>query len=63
MHSYYKNSLIGQGLLDWNYYPLTDWQHTLAENTTNEIILNAGINYKLLKGLDVVQEALASIKE
>ncbi len=48
----YKNSLIGHGLLDWNYYPLTDWQNTLAKNTTNEIILNAGINYKLLKGLD-----------
>lgn len=48
----YKNSLQGLGLLDWNYYPLTDWQHNISQNNTNEVILNAGINYKLLKGLD-----------
>lgn len=48
----YKNSLQGSGLLDWNYYPLTDWQHNVTKNETNEIIINAGINYKLIKGLD-----------
>ncbi|MDV3936910.1 SusC/RagA family TonB-linked outer membrane protein [Elizabethkingia anophelis] len=48
----YKNSLQGSGLLDWNYYPLTDWQHNVTRNDTNEIIINAGINYKLIKGLD-----------
>ena len=48
----YKNSLQGLGLLDWNYYPLTDWQHIQATNNTNEIIIDAGLNYKILKGLD-----------
>lgn len=48
----YKNSVQGIGLLDWNYYPLTDWQHTLSTSDTNEILINAGINYKLLKGLE-----------
>ncbi|MGA9212149.1 SusC/RagA family TonB-linked outer membrane protein [Kaistella sp.] len=48
----YKNSLAGQGLLDWNYYPLTDWQNNQSKNNSNEIIINAGANYKLLKGLD-----------
>jgi len=48
----YKNSLQGSGLLDWNYYPLTDWQHNVTRNDTNEIIINAGINYKIIKGLD-----------
>lgn len=48
----YKNSLQGSGLLDWNYYPLTDWQHNITRNDTNEIIINAGINYKIIKGLD-----------
>ncbi|OWK72888.1 hypothetical protein CBW16_11605 [Flavobacteriaceae bacterium JJC] len=48
----YKNSLASKGLLDWNYYPLTDWQHNYAKNNTNEIVINAGLNYKLLKGLD-----------
>ena len=48
----YKNSLQGSGLLDWNYYPLTDWQHNVSKNDTNEIIINTGINYKLFKGLE-----------
>lgn len=48
----YKNSLQGSGLLDWNYYPLTDWQHNVSTNDTNEIIINTGINYKLFKGLE-----------
>lgn len=48
----YKNSLHGLGLLDWNYYPLTDWQHTVSKNNTNEIIINAGINYRFVKGLE-----------
>lgn len=48
----YKNSLIGKGLLDWNYYPLTDWQHNQSKNNSSEITLNVGINYKLLRGLD-----------
>ncbi|AZB25989.1 SusC/RagA family TonB-linked outer membrane protein [Chryseobacterium bernardetii] len=49
----YKNSLQGTGLLDWNYYPLTDWMHNIVQNKTNEFILNAGLNYKIVKGLDL----------
>ncbi|MBT2622845.1 SusC/RagA family TonB-linked outer membrane protein [Chryseobacterium sp. ISL-6] len=48
----YKNSLQGKGLLDWNYYPLTDWMHNITQNKTSELILNAGLNYKIIKGLD-----------
>lgn len=41
----------GQGrLLDWNYYPLTDYQHTSNSSSLNDILLNGGINYKILKG-------------
>lgn len=49
----YKNSLQGTGLLDWNYYPLTDWMHNITQNKTSELILNAGLNYKIIKGLDI----------
>lgn len=49
----YKSALGNGKLLDWNYYPLTDWQHNTATGKSSEIILNAGLNYKLLKGLDV----------
>lgn len=48
----YKNSLQGTGLLDWNYYPLTDWMHNIVQNKTNEFILNAGLNYRIIEGLD-----------
>lgn len=48
----YKNSLRGTGLLDWNYYPLTDWQYNTTQNKNTEVILNAGITYKILKGLE-----------
>ncbi|AQX51321.1 SusC/RagA family TonB-linked outer membrane protein [Elizabethkingia anophelis] len=49
----YKNSLKGKGLLDWDYYPLNDWRHSTSKSAQSEIILNAGINYKVFKGLDL----------
>ncbi|OPB94550.1 SusC/RagA family TonB-linked outer membrane protein [Elizabethkingia ursingii] len=49
----YLNSLKGKGLLNWDYYPLTDWQHKLSENKDTEVILQSAANYKILKGLDV----------
>ncbi|AZB25261.1 MULTISPECIES: SusC/RagA family TonB-linked outer membrane protein [Flavobacteriales] len=49
----YKSALGNGKLLDWNYYPLNDWEHNTAKSKSSEIILNAGLNYKLLKGLDV----------
>lgn len=48
----YKNSFHGIGLMDWNYYPLNDWQHNIIKSDTKEIIINGGLNYKILKGLD-----------
>lgn len=48
----YKDSEATAGLLDWNYYPLTDWEHVTNSNTNNELILNAGLRYKIIKGLE-----------
>lgn len=48
----YKSGLGNGKLLDWNYYPLTDWQHFSGTGRSSEIILNTGLNYKILKGLD-----------
>ena len=48
----YKSGLGNGKLLDWNYYPLTDWQHFSGTGRSSEIIINAGLNYKILKGLD-----------
>ncbi|MCJ8498340.1 SusC/RagA family TonB-linked outer membrane protein [Chryseobacterium salipaludis] len=48
----YIHSLGGGRLLDWNYYPLTDWQHNRTSDENAELILNASVQYKIIKGLD-----------
>lgn len=48
----YKESLAGSGLLDWNYYPLTDWQHTRTTGRAADLILNTSVQYQLFKGLE-----------
>ena len=48
----FKNSFSGGKLLDWNYYPLTDWKYNTTNTKNTEVILNAGINYRIIKGLD-----------
>jgi len=48
----FKNS-FGSQLLDWQYYPLTDWQYNTTEDINNEIILSTGLNARVLKGLDL----------
>lgn len=47
----FKESAAMTGLLDWEYYPLEDpvYQDKITEH--QEVLLNVGINYKLLKGL------------
>ncbi|MBH1959619.1 MAG: SusC/RagA family TonB-linked outer membrane protein [Flavobacteriia bacterium] len=48
----YINNLGGGKLLDWNYYPLTDWQHSRSTGENTELILNASLNYRIIKGLE-----------
>ncbi len=48
----YKRSMAAYPLQDWNYYPLTNWLHDRTVTDRQEIILNAGLNYRLLKGLE-----------
>ncbi|MNV05850.1 TonB-dependent Receptor Plug Domain protein [compost metagenome] len=38
-------------LLDWNYYPLTDWQHQKTNANVSNILTNIGIKYEITKGL------------
>lgn len=47
----YKESVSGIGLLDWNYYPMTDWQHTTSMSSNDEMLMNGSVQYKILKGL------------
>lgn len=48
----YIQSLGAGKLLNWNYYPLTDWKNQTSVGTTTDILLNAGLEYHILKGLN-----------
>lgn len=47
----YKSSLGDGKLLDWNYYPLTDWQFNSDKSNSTEIILNSSLNAKIFNYL------------
>lgn len=44
---------LGAGrLLNWNYYPLHDYHHAKNSRNVQDLLMNAGIRYQLLTGLD-----------
>lgn len=49
----YKVNLGDGKLLDWNYYPLNNWQHEKSVSKSTELLLNAGVNYRILDGLSI----------
>jgi len=51
--STYIDTAGGGKLLDWHYYPLTDWQHTHAGATLNNFQFKASFQYKIAKGLEL----------
>ena len=45
---------LGSGrLLDWKYYPLTDYQHIVAKSLREEVVANIGVNYQIVKSLSL----------
>ncbi|MHA6728392.1 SusC/RagA family TonB-linked outer membrane protein [Chryseobacterium sp. A301] len=50
----YKLSLGGGKHLDWNYYPLTNWEHEKSTSEQTELRLNAGLKYNIIEGLDAI---------
>lgn len=40
-------------LLDWKYYPLEDYKYTRVETKLQDLVLNFGAHYSLVKGLSV----------
>lgn len=39
------------GLLDWKYYPLADYQHSRVTRNVDDILFNAGIDFRPISGL------------
>jgi TonB-linked SusC/RagA family outer membrane protein len=49
---------LGKGkLLDWNYYPLTDWRYNTNQNSVADLLANLTLNYRALKGLNAILNA------
>lgn len=43
----------GEGkLLDWNYYPLTDWQNHTSNNKVSDVLATTVLDYQIIKGLN-----------
>ncbi|MEN5057155.1 SusC/RagA family TonB-linked outer membrane protein [Sphingobacterium kitahiroshimense] len=44
---------FGDGqLLDWHYYPLTDWKHNASNSNVSDILATVAIDYQIIKGLN-----------
>jgi TonB-linked SusC/RagA family outer membrane protein len=40
-------------LLDWRFYPLDDYKHTRNTTQSQDVLINLGLQYQLLKGLNI----------
>lgn len=49
----WADSFANGGLLDWKYYPLEDFTHVSNRTSVDDILLNLGVNYKILSGLAI----------
>lgn len=47
----YIDTAGGGKLLDWNYYPLTDYLYNRQSAVTEDVLLNLNLNYQLLPAL------------
>jgi hypothetical protein len=50
----YTDTAGNGNLLDWHYYPLEDWKHSLYKQETDEILANIGLQYKITGNLDLL---------
>ncbi|MGE9313202.1 SusC/RagA family TonB-linked outer membrane protein [Niabella sp. CJ426] len=49
----YTDTAGGGRLLSWNYYPMEDYKHDKTMTNLQDIVLRAGIDYSVFKGLSV----------
>jgi TonB-linked SusC/RagA family outer membrane protein len=47
----YLNSIDNGKLLDWKYYPLTDYKYDRTSTQTQDVMINFGVNYRIFPGL------------
>jgi TonB-dependent starch-binding outer membrane protein SusC len=49
----YINTVGNGQLLDWNYYPLTDYEHDITKSSREQLVANINVNYKISKWLQL----------
>jgi TonB-linked SusC/RagA family outer membrane protein len=47
----YLSTLNNSPLLDWKYYPLTDYKHIINTTNVQDVVANVGLNYKVANWL------------
>jgi TonB-linked SusC/RagA family outer membrane protein len=52
-NSGYTDTAGSGQLLNWNYYPLTDWQHNQTKSTQQDILANVSVDYHFLRHFDL----------
>ncbi|MBC7934564.1 MAG: SusC/RagA family TonB-linked outer membrane protein [Rhizobacter sp.] len=48
----YLDTAGGGRLLNWNYYPLTDYKNSSNTSRSHDILGTVGLQYKIIRGLD-----------
>jgi len=48
----YIDTAGGGALMDWNYYPASDWQHEVNTKSTQDIVANFALQYNISKWLN-----------
>jgi TonB-linked SusC/RagA family outer membrane protein len=48
----YKDTTGMGKLLDWNYYPLDDYNHTISTSQSKHLLANVAVQYRVAKGLN-----------
>ncbi|HWK99526.1 MAG TPA: TonB-dependent receptor, partial [Parapedobacter sp.] len=51
--SAWTDTVLRGQTLDWKYYPLSDWKHKTRKLTSNDILINTGINYTIIPSLSL----------
>lgn len=52
LNTRFIESTLGSGLLDWRFFPLEEIGERNDRSLSNDLRINAGIKYKIVKGLD-----------
>lgn len=51
--SFKDTEMLKGKLMDWNYYPLTDYQHSKTKNNIQDILATFGVQYKIFEPLSI----------